>query len=214
MSTVNYREIWQAKNFERYGEPQNLDELAHHVIQVISASNPVVGFSWDIRYSTRVSNSHAAPIQGHQNFMASDDLPRGYPGWAGRVWIRYAYDGLSDWPGPGSDPFYRTNTHTGSGGFGDYNGPWGELVEIHYKNRDALDVVERPSVFSWDYRIYEQDWPAVSAWREKQEAWCTLADMPPSYQNHWFQWDDLDTQAQDQEYLNRIHQLKIAESST
>lgn len=207
MGIVNYREIWQAHNFKKYGEPHDLDSLAHHVIQVISAEHPVVGFSWDIRYGQKISNSHSAPIHGVQNFGGQKDRALGYPGWSGRVWIRYGLKEHHDWSGPGSGPFMRTNTHTGTGGYGDYDGPWTELVSANYRNRNVLPMMNPPSVFSWDYRIYEQDWPAVKQWRKQQTVWAALSDTAPAHQHHWFDWADPATVKQDQEYLNQVHQL-------
>jgi hypothetical protein len=96
-------------------EPETLDELAYCTIKVIESVKAdrwghskttetcnVVGFSWDIRDSM-VSNSHSAPLDGVSNWGGKDGLPTVYPGWTGRVWIRYDNTGLS----PGSHLMLR-----------------------------------------------------------------------------------------------------------
>ena len=71
------------------GEPRSLDELVSCVIKVINTVTPVKGFAWDIRKG-EVSNSHDCPMDGVTNWSRSDtSLPTSYPGWCGRVWIRY-----------------------------------------------------------------------------------------------------------------------------
>ena len=108
-----------------YGrEPTTLDELAECVIKVIDRQTPVAGFVWHIRHDTSVSNTHDCPIDGVTNWGGRDqNRPFGYPGWEGRVWIRYKSD-KETW---GSDPFRATLTHTGAGGWGSYDGPWQKI---------------------------------------------------------------------------------------
>ena len=80
-------------------EPRTMDELAWAVIKTIESTKTdqyngqnlckVVGFAWAMGHGT-VRNTHSAPMNGEQNWSASDpNIPTGYPGWNGRVWIRY-----------------------------------------------------------------------------------------------------------------------------
>lgn len=77
-----------------YGsEPTNLDDLARCIIAIANNStevgNSIVGFSWDIKYG-QISNTHNCPLNGVTNFKSAANLPKNYPGWQGRVWLRLA----------------------------------------------------------------------------------------------------------------------------
>src|ERR1700727_2046995 len=121
-------------------EPETLDELAHGVIKVIESQTTkiwngniylqhpikVLGFSWDIWYRSTVSNSHSAPEGKQTNWGGyKTDIPTSYPGWEGRVWIRYAP--IKNGHHISSTPFCNTLTHPGTGGSGTYDGPWSAL---------------------------------------------------------------------------------------
>jgi hypothetical protein len=112
-----------------YGkEPETLDELAECVIKVMNQRSDVLGFQWDMWYSKCVSNTHNSPIGKPTNWGCNDDLPRGYPGWAGRVWFR-----IRDRNSFGSEVLANTLTYTGTGGYGGYHGPWENIGEALYE---------------------------------------------------------------------------------
>lgn len=210
---MNYKQQIKDNLLKIWGrEPQDLDDLAECCIAVLNSqpaarngrSNgqrvKVVGLRWDIRFQESVSNTHECPIDGVTNWGGrTEGAPRGYPGWMGRVWVRYAdkFDGWS------SDPLRATLTYPGTGGFGGYNGPWERLYHCWYEARgrkrgSKVDWPE-PQIFSWDYRFFQQDFPALGALR----VWDILADRSTD-QRHAFFWGDPETQAQDQEFLNRF----------
>jgi hypothetical protein len=200
-----------------YGcEPETLDEVAKCVIAVINNCDSgdryerkskiegvkklkVLGFSWDITYG-EASNSHSAPLNGKTNWSGRDKTaPRYYPGWNGRVWIRY--DGYSS--NAGSEPFERTLTHVGTGGGGGYNGPWEALAVARWKrygHTDPKDSFPAPQIYSWDYRFYLSDWPMLEDSIRQQRVYDKLAGKPTDMR-HKFQWEDTATMIKDAEFL-------------
>lgn len=144
-------------------EPKNLDELFEGTKRVLQhcleQNNPNIklhGLAWDIYYNNRVSNSHSCPLNGVTNWRSESDKPTGYPGFQGRVWVRY-----SSRPSLfGSDVFKNTMTHTGTGGYGSYNGPWREITSVMYKSKhQCADSIIYP--MSWDYKIFLDDWEGL-----------------------------------------------------
>jgi hypothetical protein len=173
-------------------EPATLDELGDCVRAVIDHSGlRCVGLQWNVRYSDMVSNTHDAPLSGITNFGSREGRPIGYPGWAGRVWVRYAKYPKSF----GSEPFQRTLTYTGTGGFGSYHGPWERIARHHYQERtmkrQKINYPE-PAIFSWDYRFFADDWPAISMWS-------ILSDNKIT--EHRYHWVDSEVWQLDQEFI-------------
>lgn len=207
------------KILDIYGkEPATLDELAECTIAVIEAlptrsssskqsSIPlkVVGFRWEIRWSETVSNSHDCPLNGVTNWgNRNADAPSSYPGWTGRVWIRY--NRLPD--SSGSDGFENTLTHTGTGGFGSYDGPWKAIASAHHHAYGHKNKKSEPNVYSWDYRFFAADWPGVSENEVKRRNWAVLQNK--KYEDkHTFMWEDADTKTADTEFLNNYQKLQV-----
>ncbi len=202
-------------------DPRTMDELAQCVIAVIEsqqnrdhwynpkratrgkprevANHRVVGFAWDIRHGD-VSNSHSAPEGYPQNWGAKEGLPTSYPGWSGRVWIRYAKYPYSF----GSSPFEKTLTHTGTGGAGSYDGLWRSICSAHYNRYGHVkskDQYPEPQCYSWDYRIFDADWPALTEQLEKERVWNRLADRPDRNLRHEFSWTDPETLVEDSAFI-------------
>jgi hypothetical protein len=219
-----------------YGEePKTMDELAQAVIKVLNnyqehrtrregsktvmTSSPTarcVGLSWRVTHSDMVSNSHSGPEGYPQNFMRKKDIPTGYPGWTGRVWVRYEREAGYSF---GSDPFNRTLTHTGTGGGGSYNGPWEKISNTRFqrfKHARGPNMYPEVCCFSWDFRIYDADWPEVTAniveEREKAIMWATLNNKTgPAQPTHTFLWEDESTKLADLEF---IEECRIINTST
>jgi len=180
-----------------YGhEPTDLDDLARCVISVINHAlpkdNKVLGFMWNISFSQEISNSHDCPLNGTTNWGCVADMPISYPGWIGRVWIRYKTNTRSF----GSDPFSQSLTYTGTGGAGAYSGPWAGIARCCYKNR----IKPEPTLFSWDYRIFEDDWPELAEARQRQAVWDLLCGNDNA-NFHIFKWDDPETVIADREIM-------------
>jgi hypothetical protein len=210
--------IHKKKIIDCYGhEPTTLDELAYCVIANLNRFDgrnkekcKVVGFSWDIT-RREVSNSHSAPLNGVENFMGDKNRPTSYPGWSGRVWVRYQ----SKITMFGSHPFRNTATHTGTGGFGSYSGPWEAISRQFYENKiNNIAVtgvkIPEPQVYSWDYKIFAADWPLVDQnfidTYSKHHAWAVLNNqrVDQSITKHRFLWEDPETKAADQAYMEFV----------
>lgn len=205
--TVNYRERIHRANKARFGEPQTMDELGHWIVRVAQYRGfPVVGLSWDLRYHPRVSNSHSSPVNGQTNLGQREDLPKGYPGWTGRVWIRYANSEFGKHYG--SDALNRVQTYTGSGGYGSYDGPWEGVVRDYFRQGRSVVSVEDLKIYSYHYRIFEDDWPAVCRWREQQSIMKTLQGQDGFLLSHDFLWTDPETRKQDRKYSEQITENK------
>lgn len=208
---MNYREQIKDKIVKQFGEPKSLDELALTVIRVIETYSEtprarpkarVVGFAWDIHYGD-VSNTHECPVGGETNWGGRDeDKPQSYPGWRGRVWIRYANERKGGF-GFGSDPFRITLTYPGTGGWGDYDGPFKKISTARFRrygHRHDPECYPEPQIYSWDYRFFAADWPGLSDWREREIVLAALKGRSPS-NHHRFEWWDPLTRDQDDQFL-------------
>ena len=196
---------------DAYGrEPENLDELAQAIIKTIDTTNSgwydskelckVVGFSWNISYGA-ASNLHSAPMNGKQNWSRRDkNLPTSYPGWTGRVWIRYS-DRLHS---GSSRAFGNTLTYPGTGGGGGYDGPWESISNARwrrYGRRSVKDFYPEIDCYSWDYRFYLSDWPALQNEIKKQQVYNKLAGIIDSNPMHRFLWEDTEVKIADAAFM-------------
>jgi uncharacterized C2H2 Zn-finger protein len=87
-----------------------------------------------VKHYPLVSNSHSCPRNGKTNWGGQNkDVPRGYPGWEGRIEFCTSHD----IPGFSSDLFRGTGIHLGSGGG-------------MSRNR-----------FGYEVRLYDSDWPGL-----------------------------------------------------
>lgn len=81
-----------------------------------------LGVFMHLTHSYNVSNTHSSPKNGVTNFCSKNNLPKGYPGFFGRIWI-FTYNKLDRYkrmPPWGHDVYHRSGIHTGSGGSGIY----------------------------------------------------------------------------------------------
>jgi hypothetical protein len=147
-------------------EPKTLDELGNGVCAVIQHNlgkrARLEGLKWDVSYSPGVSNYHNCPFDGVKNWGNEyPERPSAYPGFAGRVWARYSND-----PGGFGDVLFQgTGTHTGTGGYGAYSGPWQEITSEYYRHSGRK---AGPYCLSWDYKFFIQDWPLVGKNLERE----------------------------------------------
>ena len=171
-----------------YGpEPQNLNEMGHALIKIIDAYHghnrygymrvsavKCLGLAWEISHSDSVSNSHSSPEGYSRNWSCDKTLPKGFPGWQGRVWVRYTNDFSNSF---GSDPFDRTLTYTGTGGDGGYDGPWSTIIHTHfnrYGHGKTDGMYPKINAYSWDFKIFDYDWPELSDvldWKNGLKQW-------------------------------------------
>lgn len=201
-------------------EPKTLDELGHAMIKFLNTNKHrarfdreiyngvgVVGLAWNVLYSDSVSNSHDCPLNGVTNWRVENDKPRGYPGFKGRIWIRYARE-LDTW---GSDPIREYLGYPGSGGAGGYSGPWSDIAKAYYERYGHKSVggkqrFIKPDIYSWDYRFYIDDWPELAKMVEHQRTFQLLQSQQFAI-DHAFEWNDERTIARDEEMLEYIRKF-------
>ncbi len=189
-----------------YGkEPSTYDELAHCVIAVANSNSAneeihVVGFAWNIVYSDNISNYHNAPLGKETNRSGHEDVPRGYPGFSGRVWIRYSR-APNGW---GSDSLQSTLTYPGTGGGGAYGGIWRNISNQRYKRSKSDIFVEKCHCYGWDYKIFLEDWPLIGQYIGVKHTWDILQNGKRSPIAHQFEWNDPDTLEDDIIFLQQL----------
>lgn len=203
---MNLRIVERDKLFAQYGEPTTLDELFEWIKAVIGEQDVgILGLSWDITYTDKVSNSHRAPIGEATNWDRDTTKPCHYPGFGGRLWIRY-----KNYPKTfGSEPVEKTFTHTGTGGVGGYIGPWERAISAYYNynlprrgERVQKAVGTKPHCFSWDYRFFLQDFPALQKNIEQQQVLNILSgDTEPLCINSKKTWTDPQAEIDDNEII-------------
>lgn len=163
------------KMIREVGADQAMDTMLG-LLQEASDGN-VAGLAWDFRYSESVRNTHAAPRGKPTNWHCRDDLPRGYPGFEGRVWIMLYQPCVR--PFHASDLVSKFCMRTGTGGFGSYSGPWRQMYsDWHQALRSARDRAStyegaqridrqfrrrypEPQVYSWHAVAFSDDWAGV-----------------------------------------------------
>lgn len=238
---MNYSQILKDKIIAHYGEPTDLDDLARCCIAMCETFNnvvqprdrrrkrlppeylKVVGFAWDVNFSEMISNSHSCPINGMENwggYNSDKGAPNGYPGFGGRVWMRWASHCNSFI----SDPMRLTLTYTGTGGGGAYNGPWEEVYSARYRRygNHRQEEGQYPVIHcsSFDYRFYLSDWPLIEAEIEKhqqevekQQMWAKLQNswVPNFSMSHKFHWEDPVVKAADTAFIAEWDDIKKAE---
>jgi hypothetical protein len=205
-------QLYKEDILKHHAEPRNLDELAQIVIATINRNVVsdvegcrVVGFVWDIKHGA-VRTSHSHPILTERN----ESVPYygEVPGWNGRVWIRFS-DEIKHW---GSDSFSRTLTYPGTGGAGSYNGPWAQVAQAHF-NRFGHGTYPKIHCFSWEYRLYDSDWPLLAEvieW-EKNKTWAVLTDTTFNRPDHQFKWVDESVAAADEKFIQECNrELELA----
>lgn len=217
-------------------EPETFDEFADCFKLVVNSTqaspwvssrhkntqpvyHKLIGLCWRIEYTPLVSNSHSAPLNGTINWFRNDDSsPKGYPGFVGRIWVRFKQQPISS-----SDIIIPTLTHTGSGGAGSYNGIWDNVSIAHHKLYGYKQPSTRPHCYSWDWKFFLSDWPGMEKFLqpiideyEKQRNWSILKNPGAVVKRfkfeHEYEWTDPDTKMADQillEYFESVQKETI-----
>jgi hypothetical protein len=194
-----------------------MNGLAFAVIAEISKTTKVVGLAWELTWCNRISNSHSAPHGyltnwgGKDKDKNGDPAPNGYPGFSGRIWIRY--DTAPDsYRGPSANELLRrVHVHPGTGGGGSYDGIWSNIGTAVYRHNVAArqnrkKTVKEVHCYSWDCKIFDYDFPdvalAVKLAHEQECMWATLNNVPlPKAPVHKFTWTDSTTLAGDEAFI-------------
>lgn len=191
--------------FKKYGEPTNMEELARFVVNASNDKIPkkehIVGIYWVVRYGD-VGCTHSAPIMGEQNWSSRLDLPRSYKGFSGRVWIRKNVE--TDFCSL-SQRIAKSYTYTGSGGGGAYyNGPWTKLSHMYLQYYGmGCSLEKKLNIFSWDYRMYADDFPFMSQFEEEIIVSRLKGENPPVIKSSVF-WESEETKEQDDLLRNQF----------
>lgn len=163
--------------------------MGRKIIQACKEQNPsFIGLQLDMQIRARVSNSHSCPKGGVQNFSGTPNMPRSYPGMFGRIWVRYS----DDTPSFASSEL-PSNVHSGTGGYGAYDGNWLGLFRPYY------NVGIKIYYYSWDCKLFEADHPEIKAMR----ADARIRDEDLSNTLFKFYWLDEETRKQDKHLLKR-----------
>lgn len=200
----------------------NINEFAEIIIQRandnLPKDNRVVGFAFDLAWGNRIRNSHDCPKSGVTNFTGREKFPDGtlkpssYQGWQGRVWIRYCKDIKT----VGSGPLEGTGLHTGTGGFGHYNGPWHQVSTAIIKMRIIKGFGQgcwtEVSIYSWDCRVFADDFPELL---EQQQLKMIDEKLSGATPVAWqYRWTDPEVEKQDFEILQMYKDLIIKKSTS
>lgn len=119
----------------------------------------------DVRWDPYIANTHSCPLKGVTNFYQTDDAPKNYAGWRGRITIivrppMYKYRGkeyVSD--GHGSAYFYNTLITTGTGGGGGI----------------TLNSGLQCRKYTYSIELWADNFPVMNENRLKQEFWKQLS---------------------------------------
>lgn len=196
---------------EIYGrEPSTLDELGDCIkaVAMERSDGGLLGLVWDVKYKESVSNSHYSPVGYPQNWRGNEvgkdgtPLPVGYPGYFGRVWLRFKSEGRNF----GSSGLDNTLTYTGTGGFGAYHGPWEAVSNARFKIcgwNIKSKIYPEPKCYSYDFRFFMLDWPEIANSFEKYQVWQELSGTANPMLHHQYGWIDPETEERDTKFINK-----------
>lgn len=152
----------------------NLDEFLEYSVYCINLNifndtkekNGLVLLKLDLTYSDKVSNTHSCPRNGKTNWRWHNHLPKGYPGWKGRVWAFYS----KQQPWMSSDVFGNSLIHTGSGGYGVYSIGDPIKASIQFREDSSSYTYNGQYVYPVSYgcEVFLDDLPAYKKVIEKE----------------------------------------------
>lgn len=197
----------QEQLVKAYGkQPSTATEVAEAMVATLLTKHGLLGFAWNVKYSSKVSNSHDCPLDGVSNWCSQyHDKPTSYPGYEGRVWVRFdgnhperhfsAHDALDEVMG-----------YPGTGGGGGYDGPWEALNAAVFKmyghNRKEYDnPYPRPDIYSWDFRFFLMDFPELEKAVTEEITWRAIKGNTKFQDASVFEWQDPVVAAADEEFM-------------
>lgn len=161
------------------------DQIAQRVISKVnkSTSGALVGMKLTLR-------------RAHRTTLSEGSIrTRTFPGWQGRVWVRF--DAHSDIGSDVSRYLRSADLHTGTGGFGSYNGPWTSLYHLWHHNHDVLKDWPEPRVYSWDCTLFQDDFVDICNGMDTIRAFAALSGESSEWNRSEFWWEDPALEQQD-----------------
>ncbi len=223
---MNFKQNCKDSIVRDFGEPATMEELFYTTIKVINRQlanskrekkdNRVLGLAWTVSRSDHMRNSHNCPINGVTNFstMENTTKAKGYPGYSGRVWVRYAHKPHSF---GASDLFHYALSYPGTGGSGSYSGPWRLVSSAWFRSKHLSDRnIPEPILYSWDYKIWEDDWPLIAENYSKRRMIDLIkhgADRMPVEKSN-LEWNDPETAAADLVLMQAVKDHQELEQNT
>lgn len=171
----------------------------------------LLGVAWNYRYSDMVSNTHSCPRNGETNWGGrKENAPRGYPGYLGRLWVRY--NKSPKMSGSGPFEFRECGVNIGTGGAGGYDGPWECVGTAQYK----IDIAKKKNrrfrdlhLYSWGSEVFLDDLTDltkefIDTWRIER----ALMNESTSLPDLRFEWTDPETEEKDLVLLQEYKDLQ------
>lgn len=114
----NKKNAWEKEFLETF-HPSKLKECVNSYLEKFGEPT-FENLEFELVYSENVSNSHSAPINGVENWGGKEGLPKGYPGFQGRITGEYNSIGksISEYCGAFYNKVKIPGIYTGSGGGG------------------------------------------------------------------------------------------------
>lgn len=129
-----------------------IDSIGNKIVKRINSkhNNVLACLAFDVHYGDCVSNSHSAPVGKKQNWGGREEgVPRGYPGWSGRLWIVLNHEPRRF----GSDILHSSGIYSGTGGGGNYGNPY---------TKSLKELPKKFQHYGWDTIIWCDDFPEES----------------------------------------------------
>lgn len=181
-----------------------VDGIRHDVkIGRDNTENELLGIAFDVTYKDFISNTHSAPKNGVENFLCKKELPKGYPGFSGRVWYRTKNEHN---PKNTFQKFPTGCLHTGTGGYGSYGCKlWNTFSNYNY--RYGMGRENKPFIYSYDCKIFTDDFPEFEEFFTNEilneEVMAALGNRSQKPFHIKYEWFDEETKQKDLEFINK-----------
>ena len=172
-------------------------------------NNKLIGLVFEVRYSKIVGNTHSCPINGVTNWaLREEGKPTGYPGFHGRVWLRF----MNNQGSFGSNVLYKTGLNTGTGGGGSYDGIWKQLITASYKLSKVTNETNETELrnkynlfcYSYDCKIFLDDFSGMQHLFNKLITFDAIAGTNKTIQQLRFEWEDKIHTSKDEQLVTDI----------
>lgn len=117
-----------------------------------NSGSTLINLQLNLTYDESVSNLHYCPKTGVQNWWRKNELPKGYPGWSGRISWEVKTKDMSDSHRFRNASFIYTGTGSGGGG----------------------SKTDGTKTYQYEVKIFADDWPGLALYREKRLMWSKL----------------------------------------